>query len=74
VLETVGRNQAKQDRPMTTYRAPVRDMQFLLDDVLKIDRFNNLPGFSDAPRDVRSAILSEAARLSEEVLHEPPPN
>jgi acyl-CoA dehydrogenase len=54
---------------MTTYRAPVRDMQFLLDDVLKIDRFNNLPGFSEAPSDVRNAILLEAARLSEEVLH-----
>ena len=44
---------------MTTYRAPVQDMQFLLDDVLKIDRFNNLPGFSEATRDVRTAILSE---------------
>jgi acyl-CoA dehydrogenase len=54
---------------MTTYRAPVQDMQFLLDDVLKIDRFNNLPGFSEATRDVRTVILSEAARLSEEVLH-----
>ncbi|MDE5444312.1 acyl-CoA dehydrogenase [Bradyrhizobium sp. CSA207] len=54
---------------MTTYRAPVQDLQFLLDDVLKIDRFNNLPGFSEATRDVRTAILSEAARLSEEVLH-----
>ena len=54
---------------MTTYRAPVRDMHFLLDDVLKIDRFNKLPGFSDASRDIRSAILSEAARLSEAVMH-----
>jgi acyl-CoA dehydrogenase len=54
---------------MTTYRAPVRDMHFLLDDVLKIDRFNKLPGFSDASRDIRSAILSEAARLSESVMH-----
>ncbi len=54
---------------MTIYRAPVRDMHFLLDDVLKIDRFDNLPGFSDASRDVRNAILSEAARLGEEVMH-----
>lgn len=54
---------------MTIYRAPVRDLQFLLDDVLKIDRFSNLPGFSEAPRDVRTAILSEAARVSEEILH-----
>jgi acyl-CoA dehydrogenase len=54
---------------MTTYRAPMRDIQFLLDDVFKIDRYDNLPGFSEAPRDVRNVILSEAARLSEEVLH-----
>jgi acyl-CoA dehydrogenase len=54
---------------MTTYRAPIRDMHFLLDDVLKIDQFNNLPGFSDVSRDVRNAILSEAARLSEAVMH-----
>ncbi|WP_050386797.1 acyl-CoA dehydrogenase C-terminal domain-containing protein [Bradyrhizobium pachyrhizi] len=54
---------------MTVYRAPVREMQFLLDDVLKIDRYDNMPSFSEAPRDVRTAILSEAARLSEEILH-----
>lgn len=54
---------------MTIYHAPVRDIHFLLDDVLKIDRFNNLPGFADASQDVRSVILSEAARFSEEILH-----
>jgi acyl-CoA dehydrogenase len=54
---------------MTIYRAPVDDVSFLLNDVFKIDRYNNLPGFGDVTRDVRSAVLIEAARLSEEVLH-----
>lgn len=53
---------------MPSYRAPVEDVTFLLNDVFQIDRYNNLPGFSDASADVREAILSEAAKFSEEVL------
>src|SRR5215471_18668071 len=53
---------------MPTYKAPVEDVSFLLNDVFQIDRYNNLPGFADASADVREAILGEAAKLSEEVL------
>ncbi len=53
---------------MPIYKAPVEDASFLLNDVFQIDRYDNLPGFSDASADVREAILSEAARLAEEVL------
>jgi acyl-CoA dehydrogenase len=53
---------------MPTYRAPLEDVSFLLNDVFQIDRYDNLPGFSDASADVREAILGEAAKLSEEVL------
>src|ERR1043166_4610224 len=53
---------------MPIYKAPVEDVSFLLNDVFQIDRYNNLPGFTDASADVREAILSEAAKLSEEVL------
>ena len=53
---------------MPVYKAPIEDVNFLLDDVFQIDRFANLPGFSDASADVRQAILSEAAKLSEDVL------
>src|SRR5579863_3009068 len=53
---------------MPIYKAPVEDVTFLLNDVFQIDRYDNLPGFSDASADVREAILSEAAKLSEEVL------
>jgi alkylation response protein AidB-like acyl-CoA dehydrogenase len=53
---------------MPSYKAPLEDVSFLLNDVFQIDRYNNLPGFSDASPDVREAILAEAAKLSEEVL------
>ncbi len=53
---------------MPIYKAPLEDVSFLLNDVFQIDRYDNLPGFSDASADVREAILSEAAKLSEEVL------
>jgi hypothetical protein len=41
---------------------------FLLNDVFHIDRYGNLPGFSDASPDVVEAVLREAAKFSEEVL------
>src|ERR1700684_4684638 len=53
---------------MPSYKAPLEDVNFLLNDVFQIDRYDNLPGFSDASADVREAILNEAAKLSEEVL------
>src|SRR5712664_351369 len=53
---------------MPIYKAPLEDVNFLLNDVFQIDRYDNLPGFSDASADVREAILNEAAKLAEEVL------
>jgi acyl-CoA dehydrogenase len=53
---------------MPSYKAPLEDVHFLFNDVFQIDRYDNLPGFSDASADVREAILAEAAKLSEEVL------
>ena len=53
---------------MPIYKAPVDDTLFLLDDVLHYARYDNLPGFADASRDVVEAVLNEAAKLAEEVL------
>ena len=53
---------------MPSYKAPLEDVGFLLNDVFQFDRYNNLPGFSDASADVRETIISEAAKLSENVL------
>ncbi|QGM97868.1 acyl-CoA dehydrogenase C-terminal domain-containing protein [Methylocystis parvus] len=53
---------------MPSYRAPVDDTLFLLNDVLQFQRFGNLPGFADMSPDVASQILSEAGKLCEEAL------
>jgi alkylation response protein AidB-like acyl-CoA dehydrogenase len=53
---------------MPTYKAPVDDTLFLLNDVFHLDRYGNLPGFGDASPDVVEAVLREAAKFSEEVL------
>ncbi|MCB2113547.1 MAG: acyl-CoA dehydrogenase C-terminal domain-containing protein [Parvularculaceae bacterium] len=54
---------------MTVYAAPLRDMQFILNDVLDISRYANLPGFADATPDVVEAILEEGGKLASNVLH-----
>jgi len=54
---------------MPIYRAPVEDTLFVLNDVLFYERFHNLPGFAETTPDVLQAILGEAARLAESVMH-----
>lgn len=53
---------------MPEYKAPLRDMRFLIDHVFDFHgRYAEL-GVSDASPDMVSAILEEAARFCENVL------
>jgi acyl-CoA dehydrogenase len=56
------------DESVPSYKAPISDTLFLLNDVFDYARYDNLPGFSEAPIDVIEAVLSEGAKLAEEVL------
>jgi alkylation response protein AidB-like acyl-CoA dehydrogenase len=53
---------------MPVYKAPVDEVTFLLREVFRLDRYNNLPGFAEATPDVVEAVLAEAAKFSEAVL------
>ncbi|WP_443747825.1 acyl-CoA dehydrogenase C-terminal domain-containing protein [Asticcacaulis solisilvae] len=51
-----------------TYKAPVRDYQFLIENVFRTDQYSNLKGFADADSATVMAILEEAAKFTEEVV------
>ena len=53
---------------MPTYKAPVEDVLFVLNDVFEIERYHNLPGFADANAETLAAILEEGAKICEELL------
>lgn len=53
---------------MPRYQAPLRDMKFLLNEVLEIGAYSNLPRFSDAPSDLVDAVLEGASVFAAEVL------
>ena len=54
---------------MTTYTAPIADFKFVLNDLLGLDRYSNLPGFEEVSPDLVDAILEEAGKVASEVLH-----
>ena len=52
---------------MPSYTAPIKDMQFVLHDVLNVTA-SSTPGYDELEADFTSAILEEAGKLTSEVL------
>ena len=48
---------------MPTYKAPIRDLQFVLHEVLKAEEHYQSIGAEEATTDMVDAILSEARKI-----------
>ena len=53
---------------MSTYHAPLPEMQFVLNDLAGLAQVAKLPGFEDAAPDTVTAILEEASKFATNVL------
>ena len=53
---------------MSTYQAPLKEFQLLLETVAPIAELSKLPHFADATRDTVHAILEESAKFATNVL------
>jgi acyl-CoA dehydrogenase len=53
---------------MSDYRAPVKDMRFVMDELAGYKELSQYPDFAEATPDMADAILDEAAKFSGEVL------
>ena len=53
---------------MSSYTAPLKDMQFVLTELAAIDKVAALPGYEEAAADVVEAILDESAKFTSGVL------
>lgn len=53
---------------MPTYKAPLDDIRFLLNDVHNVAQLAALPGYAEATPDVIEAVLIEGAKICETVL------
>ena len=53
---------------MAEYTAPLRDMQFVIEELIGLEDVAALPGFEDATSDTVNAILDEANKMARDVL------
>ena len=53
---------------MTSYKAPLAEINFVLKDLVGLNKITSLPGYEEVTFDLVSAILEEARKLGEDVL------
>jgi hypothetical protein len=53
---------------MPIYEAPLRDLRFVIHELMEVDKYSNLPVFSEAPSDIVDAVLEEGAKVAEQIL------
>lgn len=51
-----------------TYRAPLKDMLFVMNELADLNAVSQMPGYEEATPDTVQAVLEEAARFNEEVV------
>ena len=52
---------------MPIYNAPTRDTRFVVNELIRLEGYGNLPGFESASPDMTDAIIEEAGRFVSEV-------
>ncbi|AOL23581.1 hypothetical protein Ga0102493_112569 [Erythrobacter litoralis] len=53
---------------MPTYTAPTRDTRFIVNEMLDLASYGNLPGFENATPDMIDTVINEAGKFCAEVL------
>ncbi|MFM5930832.1 MAG: acyl-CoA dehydrogenase C-terminal domain-containing protein [Novosphingobium sp.] len=53
---------------MPTFKAPTRDSRFVINEVLKLETYGNLPGFENASADTVDTVVEELGKFVSEVV------
>jgi alkylation response protein AidB-like acyl-CoA dehydrogenase len=53
---------------MYDYKAPLKEMQFVIEELAELSALTELPGYEDANDELVEAILEQAGKFSEEVI------
>ena len=53
---------------MPSYKAPTRDTRFIVNEMLDLASFGNMPGFETASPDIIDAVIEEGGKFCSEVL------
>ena len=53
---------------MPIYHAPTRDTRFVINELLKLETYGNLPGFENASADMIDAVIEECGKFASEVF------